>query len=213
MARPQRGDQHQRKVAMRAHTTWLSEAEKNAIVDEAVELLGRVGMWYAGCGGPASPQGARRPGRRCHRHRPSAPRTGGVGGRPVPGSILMAGLTEDDDVLLDEGEAFHFSPSGCVAKTLDFRTGERRASTLQDVRECTALLDELSELDLMWTQVSASDVPLEQRELTEYFTLLTETRKHITFVDCPTEVDAVVRLCETLAGDLEEPSRPPASRP
>ena len=55
----------------------------------------------------------------------------------------------------------------------------------------------------MWTQVSASDVPLERRELTEYFTLLTETRKHITFVDCPTEVEAVVRLCETLAGDLE----------
>ena len=115
----------------------------------------------------------------------------------------MAGLTEVDDVLLDEGERFHFSPSGCVAKTLDFRTGERRASTLQDVRECTALLDELPNLDLMWTQVSASDVPLEQRELTEYFTLLTETRKHVTFVDCPTEVDAVVRLCETLAGDLE----------
>ena len=46
-------------------------------------------------------------------------------------------------------------------------------------------------------------MPLEQRELIEYFTLLTETRKHITFVDCPTEVDAVVRLCETLAGDLD----------
>ena len=33
---------------MQAHTTWLSEAEKSAIVDEAVELLGRVGMRYAG---------------------------------------------------------------------------------------------------------------------------------------------------------------------
>ena len=105
--------------------------------------------------------------------------------------------------MLGEGEPFHFSPSGCVAKTLDFRTGERRASTLQDVRECTALLDELPELDLMWTQVSASDVPLEERELTEYFTLLTETRKHVTFVDCPTEVDEVLRLCEALAGDLD----------
>ncbi len=105
--------------------------------------------------------------------------------------------------MLDEGEPFHFAPSGCVAKTLDFRTGQRRASTLQDVREGTALNDELPELDIMWTQVSATDVPLEQRELTEYFTLLTETRKHVTFVDCPTEVDAVVRLCEILAGDLE----------
>ena len=62
----------------------------------------------------------------------------------------------------------------------------------------------------MWTQVTATDVPLEQRELIEYFTLLTETRKHVTFVDCPTEVDAVVRLCEVLAGDLERFRAPPA---
>ena len=120
-----------------------------------------------------------------------------------PRQVLLAGLEEADDVLLDEGEPLHFAPSGCVAKTLDFRTGERRVSTLRDVRECTALNDELPELDVMWTQVSASDVPLDKRELTEYFTLLTETRKHVTFVDCPTEVDAVLRLCEALAGDLE----------
>ena len=120
-----------------------------------------------------------------------------------PRRVLMAGLTEADDVLLDEGEPFHFVPSGCVAKTLDFRTGERRASTLQDLRECTALMDELPQLDIMWTQVSASDVPLEQRELEEYFTMLTETRKHVTFVDCPGEVDLVLRICEALSGDLD----------
>jgi trimethylamine---corrinoid protein Co-methyltransferase len=120
-----------------------------------------------------------------------------------PRGVLMAGLTEADDVLLDEGEPFHFVPSGCVTKTLDFRTGRRRASTLQDLRECTALMDELPQLDIMWTQVSASDVPIERRELEEYFTLLTETRKHVTFVDCPGEVEAVLRICETLSGDLE----------
>ncbi len=94
-------------------------------------------------------------------------------------------------------------PAAASRRRSTSAAGERRASTLQDVRECTALNDELPELDIMWTQVSASDVPLEARELTEYFTLLTETRKHVTFVDCPTEVDAVVRLCEALAGDLE----------
>jgi len=188
---------------MRARTTWLSDAEKSRIVDQAMELLADVGMRFKGS--VLLPELAARGA--------SVDETTGVAHLPrelvewalaqCPRSILMAGLSEADDVLLDEGEPFHFSPSGCVAKTLDFRTGERRASTLQDVRECTALLDELPNLDIMWTQVSASDVPLEQRELTEYFTLLTETRKHVTFVDCPTEVDAVVRLCETLAGDLD----------
>ena len=49
----------------------------------------------------------------------------------------------------------------------------------------------------------ATDVPLEQRELTEYFTLLSGTRKHVTFVDTPSDPDAVLRLCEALSGDLE----------
>ncbi len=188
---------------MRAHTTWLGEDEKSRIVDQALELLAAVGMRFAGSS--LLPELAARGAQ--------VDAGSGVARLPrelvewalaqCPRDVLMAGLTETDDVLLAEGEPFHFSPSGCVAKTLDFRTGERRASTLQDVRECTALNDELANLDIMWTQVSASDVPLEQRELTEYFTLLTETRKHVTFVDCPTEVDAVIRLCETLAGDLD----------
>ena len=187
---------------MRAHTTWLDAAEKDAIVEQALELLAEVGMRCSGSA--ALPLLAERGA--------AVDETGLVRfprelvewtiGR-CPRRVVMAGLEEADDVVLDEGGPFHFAPSGCVAKTLDFRTGERRASTLRDVRECTALNDELPELDVMWTQVSATDVPLERRELTEYFTLLTETRKHVTFVDCPTEVDAVVRLCEVLAGDLE----------
>jgi trimethylamine--corrinoid protein Co-methyltransferase len=190
-------------AAMRARTTWLSDAEKSRIVEQAMELLTGVGMRFAGSA--VLPELAARGA--------SVDETTGVARLPrklvewalgqCPRGILMAGLTEADDVLLDEGEPFHFSPSGCVAKTLDFRTGVRRASTLQDVREAAALNDELPNLDIMWTQVSASDVPLEQRELIEYFTLLTETRKHVTFVDCPTEVESVVRLCEALAGDLD----------
>jgi trimethylamine--corrinoid protein Co-methyltransferase len=188
---------------MRAHTTWLSEAEKSRIVDAAIGLLGRVGMRFAGSG--VLPLLAERGA--------DVDMATGLVRFPrelvewaagqCPREVVLGGLTDADDVLLGAGEPVHFAPSGCVAKTLDFRSGERRASTLKDVRECTALNDELPELDIMWTQVSASDVPLEARELTEYFTLLTETRKHVTFVDCPTEVDAVLRLCETLAGDLD----------
>jgi trimethylamine--corrinoid protein Co-methyltransferase len=33
--------------------------------------------------------------------------------------------------------------------------------------------------------------------------MLTETSMHVTFVDCPTEVEAVIRLCEVMSGDLE----------
>ena len=188
---------------MKATTTWLTEQEKSRIADQAIDLLGSTGMRFAGS--KVLPQLAARGA--------DVDESTGIARLPrelvewaiaqTPRSFVMAGATAADDVLLGEGEPFHFAPSGCVAKTLDFRTGVRRPSTLQDLRECTALNDELPELDLMWTQVSASEVPLEQRELVEYFTMLTETSKHVTFVDCPQEVDAVLRICEVLSGDLD----------
>ena len=188
---------------MRASTAWLSEVEKSRIADQAMELLAGVGMRFAGSA--VLPELAARGAQ--------VDEATGIARLPrelvewalaqCPRRVVLAGATPDDDVVLDDGEPFHFAPSGCVAKTLDFRTGVRRASTLQDLRETTGLNDELPQLDVMWTQVSASDVPLEQRELVEYFTMLTETRKHVTFVDPPDDPVAVGRICELLAGDLE----------
>jgi trimethylamine--corrinoid protein Co-methyltransferase len=188
---------------MKASTTWLSEQEMSQIADAAIGLLASAGMRFEGSG--VLPLLAERGA--------EVDQATGLARLPrelvewaltqCPRSFLMGGATPADDVLLGDDEPFHFAPSGCVAKTLDFRTGTRRPSTLHDLRDCTALLDELSELDLMWTQVSATDVPLDRRELVEYFTLLTETSRHVTFVDCPSEVDAVVRICEALAGDLD----------
>ena len=188
---------------MKARTTWLSQQEVGEITEAAVGLLADAGMRYSGS--RVLPLLAERGA--------EVDEATGVARLPrelvawalarCPRSFVMAGASPADDVVLGEGQPFRFAPSGCVAKTLDFRTGLRRPSTLQDLRECTGLLDELPELDLMWTQVSATDVPVERRELVEYFTMLTETSRHVTFVDCPTEVDAVLRICEVLAGDLD----------
>jgi trimethylamine---corrinoid protein Co-methyltransferase len=188
---------------MKATTTWLSEQEKSRIADQAIELLGSTGMRFAGS--------KVLPGLAAHGAEVDLGT--GIALLPrelvewalakCPRSFVMAGATPADDVVLGAGEPFHFAPSGCVAKTLDFRTGIRRPSTLTDLRECTALMDELPQLDLMWTQVSATDVPLGRRELVEYFTTLTETSRHVTFVDCPSEVEAVLRICEVLSGDLD----------
>jgi len=189
--------------SLKATTSWLTEAEKSAIADQAIELLANVGMRFTGS--RTLPLLAARGAR--------IDETTGVVRLPrdlvewaaatAPRSVLLGGAAAADDVLLGEGERFHFCPSGCVAKTLDFRTGIRRPSTLDDVRSGTALLDEMSELDVMVTQVTATDVPLEQRELVEYHAILTETTKHVTFIDCPHEVDAVLRILDVLAGDLE----------
>lgn len=122
----------------RASITWLSEAEKGSIADQAIDLLGTVGMRFTGS--RVMPLLAARGAR--------VDEASGIVRLPrdlvewavaqCRRSILLGGATEADDVLLDEGERFHFCPSGCVAKTLDFRTGVRRPSTLDDVRSGTA---------------------------------------------------------------------------
>ena len=193
---------------MKASTTWLSDAEKGAIADRALELLATTGMRFAGS--RALPLLAAQ-GATVHEASGLArlPRELVEGALAAcPRSFVMAGATPADDVLLGPGEGFHFTPSGCVAKTLDLGTGRRRPSTLQDLRDCTALLDELPEIDVMSTQVSATDVSLERRELLEYFTMLTETTEHVSFIDCPHEVDAVLRLCDVLGDAAGFAARP-----
>jgi glutamate formiminotransferase len=187
---------------MRAHTTWLTEEEKRLIVDEALGILATVGFraarsrvlpLLADAGAEVDPDSG------TVRLPPDLVRAALA---RCPRSFLMAGAAPEHDVLLEEGAPWRFTPSGCGAKTLDHVTGERRASTLEDVRLSTAINDELPELGLMWQMVSATDVPVERRELLEYYTILRETDKHVTFVDCPSQVEAVKRIFEVLAGDL-----------
>jgi trimethylamine--corrinoid protein Co-methyltransferase len=194
---------------MRARTTWLDDGEKSRIVDEAMGVLAGVGMRFAGSTHlpELAARGAQVDDRRGIVRLPRELTEWALA--QCPRRVLLAGARPEDDVVLDDGEPLHFAPSGCVAKTLDHRTGERRASTLQDLRDTTGLNEELPNLDVMWLQVAATDVPLEQRELVEYFTLLTETRKHVTFVDPPSDTEAVGRICETVGGDLDAFRRRP----
>ncbi len=194
---------------MQARTTWLSDAEKHLVYEEALALLERVGLRMAGtrhltrlreAGARVDEDTAvvRFPAELVDRLR-----------RQCPREVVMGGATPEHDVVLHEGGTPRFSPSGCAALTLDYRTGEHRPSTLRDLREATILLDETPELDVQWTTVTASDVPLEWREKIEYYTVLTETDKHVTFVDCPSEVEPVLAIVEVLCGSLEEFRRRP----
>jgi trimethylamine--corrinoid protein Co-methyltransferase len=119
-----------------------------------------------------------------------------------PREVLMAGETPDNDVLLDGSRSF-FNVSGCAAKTLDRQSGRVRPSTLDDLRDGTIVLDATKELDVVWTFLTATDVPLERRELVEYYTYLTETAKPLVVVDCPEQTGHVRRIFEIASGDLE----------
>lgn len=188
---------------MLTQTASLTTAEKELVYEEALGLLERVGLRMAGSRrfGELEEAGA------VVDHESGVvrfpPEVVEAARRQCPRRIVMAGLCAEDDVVLDEGQPSRFSPSGCAALTLDYVTGERCPSTLEDLRSATVVLDETPELDIMWTTVTANDVPLERRELLEYFTVLSETRKHVTFVDSPSKVEPVLAIAEVLSGSLE----------
>jgi trimethylamine--corrinoid protein Co-methyltransferase len=188
---------------MTVRMRWLSETQRDAIVSEALGVLERVGMRLSGSQNLDALDAAGA----------LVDHSAGVVRFPpelvmaaverCPREALMAGARAEKDVLLD-GTRTYFNVSGCGAKTLDRETGLVRPSTLADVRDGTVVLDATPQLDVVWTFVTANDVPLERRELLEYYTYLSETEKPVVFVDCPTETAAVRRIFEVLGGTLED---------
>jgi trimethylamine--corrinoid protein Co-methyltransferase len=194
---------------VKCRQSWLSESERDLIIDSALAVLERVGMCFKGA--EILPALEERGALVDH--------DTGVVRMPealvrwalaaLPDTWGMAGATEAQDVLFDRRNGPHFNPSACIAKTLDFRTGRLRPSTLEDIREGSTVMDATPELDLMWTFATANDVPVEQRELREYHAYLTSTSKPLVMVDCPHEVAPVRRIMEVLSGSLEEHRKHP----
>ena len=188
---------------MRARTVWLSASEKALIIDEALHLLHRVGMRMSGSRSldALATAGAEvDAGSGVVRFPPEMVRAAVA---LCPREFTMAGASPELDVRIAEGEPSRLCSSGCAAFVLDDETLVRRPSTLEDLRRATALLDASPEVDVIWTTVTANDVPLEERELAGYFAVLTESDKHVTFVDCPSQVEPLLRIAEIVPGGPE----------
>ena len=183
--------------------TCLDSAERDLVIESAMTVLERVGMRMKGARAldALESRGA------------SVDRETGIVRIPeavvraaldtLPDELFIAGATPAQDVVLDRRSGPVFNPAGCMAKTLDFRTGQVRPSMLEDLREGTLVMDATREIDVMWTFATANDVPVERRELVEYYTYLTCTAKPLVFVDCPSEVDDAKRIMDVLGNGLD----------
>ena len=121
-----------------------------------------------------------------------------------PRSFTMAGATPADDVLIGADQPFRFCAERL--RRQDARLSHRRAPPQHaagPARVHGAHGRAARSSTSCGPRSAPPTSPLERRELIEYFTMLTETSQHVTFVDCPNEVDAVVRICEVLSGDLD----------
>jgi len=188
---------------VRLGLTSIDAAERDLIIDSAIAILQRLGMRMNGPGVLALMEG----------HAAEVDRAAGIVRMPeglvrsaletLPERLLIAGAAPGLDRVLDRRSGPFFNPAGYMAKTLDYRTGRVRPSTLQDVREGCAVMDATAEIDLMWTFATANDVPAEQRQLHEYHAYLTSTCKPLVLVDRPRDFAAVGRIMDVLGDGLE----------
>jgi len=98
--------------------------------------------------------------------------------RTAPREVLLAGRDAARDVRCD-GTAPHLTLDGTGAYTLDHRSGERRASTMQDLADATKVADAAPEIGVVWNIVSAADVPPNTQILDELEVCLENTGKHV----------------------------------
>jgi trimethylamine--corrinoid protein Co-methyltransferase len=181
---------------------WSSPRERRLIVEEALGLLERHGMRF-GHGDPL---------RALAEAGAEVDRQAGVARIPsalveetvarCPREFVLGGATPEHDCAISDGVP-HFLNAGGPTVILDFRSGERRAATVRDAREATAILDVTPTASILWPLVCPTDCPEDRSTLTGLATQLAYTHKHVQHdVDDRRQVAAIVRMAEVTGGDL-----------
>ena len=76
--------------------------------------------------------------------------------KTVPRYFTLGARNPEFDLRLQEGVSY-FTNDGCGHNVVDFKTGEKRASTKKDVGMAARINDYLSSMAFSWTMVSAQD--------------------------------------------------------
>lgn len=123
----------------------------------------------------------------------------------VPSSIRLCGRKPEEDMTLD-GTASHMNLDGNGMDIIDFETGQRRATNLQDLVQATRLGDYLPQISYVWPIATARDCPEKVQPLYETRAQLENTTKHImtmTVSDGP-NARGVIEMASLVAGGLDK---------
>ena len=132
--------------------------------------------------------------------------------KTVPRYFTLGARNPEFDLRLQEGVSY-FTNDGCGHNVVDFKTGEKRASTKKDVGMAARINDYLSSMAFSWTMVSAQDCgvtsPLHEidvtwRNNTKHYQSVTMMGEEI----CRYGVEMATVL---RGGEEEVRSRPPLS--
>lgn len=120
-----------------------------------------------------------------------------------PESVRICSRGGNDYLIPHDGVQL-ISTDGQPPAVFDGATGEKRMSTLKDLKELTTLADALPEVGFYWPMVIATDMPSDRSSFYEFLTSLAYTSKHIQHgAASAEEASYQVELCSAVLGPKE----------
>ncbi len=98
--------------------------------------------------------------------------------KTCPPVYSLAARDSQQDLPLDGNHVF-VGTDGCGVEVIDIKTGERRTSCLQDVRDISLIADATEQVGFHWVPVSAQDMPPGTRGLYEIQAIWENSTKHV----------------------------------
>jgi len=95
-----------------------------------------------------------------------------------PRTIIYGARNPRYDFVLNKKEP-HFCPTGDPPFILDWKTGQRRYSTAEDIANCAVIADYLDHAQLTWVMGTPTEVPGPMQHLVGICTCLRNTEKHL----------------------------------
>ena len=124
--------------------------------------------------------------------------------KTCPPVYSLAARDPQQDLPLDGNHVF-VGTDGCGVEVIDIKTGERRVSCLQDVRDIARIADATEQVGFHWVPVSAQDMPPRTRGLHEIKAIWENSSKHVQTESLynDSETRAAVEMAALIAGGKE----------
>ena len=125
--------------------------------------------------------------------------------KTCPSAYSLAARDPQQDLPLDGNHVF-VGTDGCGVEVIDIRTGLRRTSCLQDVRDISRIADATEEVAFHWVPVSAQDMSSETRGLHEIKAIWENSTKHVQTESIYNEREAraAIEMAALIAGGKDK---------
>ena len=122
----------------------------------------------------------------------------------TPKKFRLCSRDRKRDLQMGEGNCYYAS-AGCASDVVDFESGMRRPATLQDVASCAKVIDAVENLDMIFSPISAHDVPRGTGVIDEYKATVENSTKHVHLVDLNSvyEAEYIIKIAGEIMGGVD----------